>query len=140
MWKLPKCGVFNSFVKIVSHPLVILFSFLLLIIEGEQISGFFFQFLLTGNVWIKNFSIVGIIGLSVLFSSVLLRSNKFNTIRSYLSIIGVIMMILSLILFFAGDKTRYYFKTFHLTLPVLLLVFFVIISLVSIIRNFYGPR
>ena len=114
------------------HPVTICFLFCFLIISGESNGAFYLFILVIGLPHGAVHSILGIIGITLMFSSVMIQKKRL--VYSF-RICGAICFILSLFRFFIQPGADYNYPTFHQTVPLLVLTVFSILLLLFIINQ-----
>lgn len=124
--------------NILIHTNSVLISFLLILISGEHLGGFYILYLLIGLPHGASHSIIGVAGIVIL----LLNKNvnailKNDLLRSALNIIGVVLLACSLFIFFYNDKAQYNQGTFYQLAPQIFLAFFTFFSIAFIINNIH---
>ena len=115
-------------IKLFTHPVVIIIAFLLILISGEHLGGFYLLYILLGLPHGAVHSLLAIVGIGLLFFTNYKYQQQFIfNIEPVLNIMGLIMLMLSLFLFFYNDKNHYNYGTFYQTIPVILLVVFALL-------------
>jgi hypothetical protein len=122
--------------KFIFHPYTLITSFLLILISGEHIGGFYALYILLGLPHGAIHSIIGIIGIVIL----ILTRKKYKDLKVYhityfANLVGALLLILSLFLFFCRDKSNYNMATFHQTVPQIMLSVFLIITVAFLVNN-----
>lgn len=121
-------------ISILGYPLTIISSFFLLLISGRAFGGPYIIYLLLGLPHGADYSIFAIFGiLSLCVTMYITRPNKNYWIKSALMIAGIILLGLSLFVFFQNDRMRYNYATFEQTVPVISIVVFGITVLCGLI-------
>lgn len=121
--------------KIISHPYTLIISFLMIIISGEHLGGFYALYLLLALFYGGIHSLLGVSGIVLLIIARNLKGRAQNSFSNILNIGGGLFMVLSIIVFFYMDKDGYNYGTFHQTVPIISLVLFCLIALVFLVRN-----
>ena len=121
-------------IKAITHPLFIIIYFMLLIINGENVSSLYCKYLLSGNLSIKIYSIIGNIGWSILLLNFLINSKR-SIFSIIVNLIGFILIVLSIVLFFYADTNHYGYYTFSRPLPLLFFSGFISISILFMFRQ-----
>lgn len=113
--------------SILSNPIVILIYFPFLIIAGELIANFYFEYLLNGLIRFRLFAFAGTIGwLLILINFLFATKDKFaGKISQYRYIVGCAFLLISLFMFFVQFYPNNY-PTFTTSLPLIILVGFLI--------------
>src|SRR5690349_18964244 len=89
------------------HPLLLLVSFLLVLIDGELTGGFYIKYLIQGIIHMKPFASIGITGWII----VLLNFIHNACTNKQLNVLGIFLMWLSLFVFLT-HKSGYNLATF----------------------------
>lgn len=121
--------------KVFSHPYTLIFSFLFILISGEHLGGFYALYIFLGLTHGLIHSLLGFFGIVILLIGYHLNA-KFR-IKQGLNIVGVLMLIASVFLFFYNDKLHYNWGTFEQGFPVLTLICAFLISVCFIIGTFW---
>lgn len=124
-------AVMIYFKKIVTHPLLIIFLFCVILISGEEIGGFYLFYILLGLLHLALHAVLGFLGIACLLFA---YRNK-TLIGSSLRVLGAILMISSLTYFFLQPNGNYNYDTFHLALPLSTLIVFSIMTIVFTLIN-----
>jgi hypothetical protein len=124
-------------IKFIAHPYTVITSFLVIIISGEHLGGFYALYILLGLPHGALHSIVGLVGIVLL---IIVTRQKYKESRRYHlryfgNLAGAVLLILSLFLFFQRDKSNYNIGTFYQTVPQIMLTVFSIITLCFIATN-----
>lgn len=123
-------------IKIITHPITLIISFLIIIISGQHLGGFYFLYILLGLPYGTVHSIFAVIGVAILLFNSYKYRGRFNyLIEPFLNIAGVILLSLSLFLFFYNDKDHYNYGTFYQAVPIVSLVLFALLSISFSIYN-----
>ena len=124
-------------IKLFTHPVVIIIAFLLILINGEHLGGFYLLYILLGLPHGAVHSLLAIVGIGLLFFTNYKYQQQFIfNIEPVLNIMGGIMILLSLFLFFYNDKSHYNYGTFYQTIPVILLSVFSLLVAGFLFNNF----
>lgn len=121
----------KSFIKIITHPILIIALFSFLLISGEENGGFYLFYLLLGLPHFALHSVLGILGIICL----LITHYKKSSV-SLLRVLGAFFMVVSLLWFFLQPNGSYNYDTFHSALPLILLVIFGVLIIIFICYNF----
>src|SRR5438067_1112689 len=97
--------------KILSHPYTLIFSFLFIIISGENMGGFYALYILLGLLHRALHSLLGFLGVLILIISYHLYIKQNLFIKQGLNVLGVVLLILSLFFFFRNDTEHYNWGT-----------------------------
>jgi len=122
--------------KLITHPLTVIATFLIIIISGQQFGGFYLLYLILGLPHAAIHSITGVCGIALLLFNILQSKlwNR-NQISALINLGGIVLLWLSLFLFFNNDKSNYNIATFYQLLPQILLLLFLIISIYFFVDN-----
>jgi hypothetical protein len=121
--------------KIITHPYTLITSFLLIIISGEHLGGFYALYILLALFYGGMHSLLGVSGVILLIVARNLKGKAQNSFSGILNIGGAIFMILSIIIFFYMDKDGYNYGTFHQTVPIISLILFGLLVLLFLSKN-----
>jgi len=121
--------------NIATHPVLLIVSFLFILISGEHLGGFYALYLLLAlpHGWLH--SILAVAGILILALSFNLKKNGRVISNNILNIVGAILLVLSIVVFFYADKEGYNYGTFYQTVPIISLVLFGSLTLLFIIKN-----
>ncbi|WP_018613941.1 hypothetical protein [Segetibacter koreensis] len=104
-------------------------------IDGEAWRGFFLLYLLLGLPYGAIHSVLALVAIIILILN-LHKYRRRETIKAcLLEILGVLLLLLSLFLFFYNDTTHYNYGTFYFLVPVITLGLFTILAVSSLIMN-----
>ena len=122
--------------NILTHPLLLITSFLFILISGEHLGGFYLMYILIALPHGGIHSLLALTGIVLLVCSYskYKSANKIFLIPT-LDILGVSCMAFSLFFFFHRDKRGYNDGTFEQLVPQITLVLFSLLSLLFIIKN-----
>lgn len=121
--------------KVVTHPYILLLSFLFILISGEHLGGFYALYLLLALPHGGIHAVLGVVGIVMLLvNHQLNKQGKVQGVRIS-NIIAAIFLAVSIILFFVNDKQRYNYNTFDQPVPVTTLSLFSVLFLLFIIKN-----
>ncbi len=122
--------------NIITHPLLLIASFLFILISGEHLGGFYLMYILIALPHGGIHALLALTGIVLLvFSySIYKRANKIFLVPT-LDILGVCCLVFSLFFFFHRDKRGYNDGTFEQLVPQITLVLFSLLSLLFIIKN-----
>ena len=124
--------------KFIAHPYTLIISFLLIIISGEHLGGFYVLYLLLALYHAGIHSLLALAGIILLIVSKNISvKSKMNSLPNLLNIGGAVLLALSVIWFFYTDKEGYNYGTFYQFVPRLTLVLFGLIDLLFIGRNLF---
>ena len=124
-------------ISVLGYPLTIISCFFLLIISGRAFGGPYIIYLVLGLPHGAAYSLFAVFGiLSLCITMYITKPNKHYWIKSALMIAGIILLGLSLFVFFQRDRMRYNYETFEQTVPVISFVVFGITVLCGLISSF----
>ena len=86
--------------NIITHPLAVMISFMIVLISGEHVGGFYIIYLLMGIAHGTIHSLLGMAGIALLVPGLLTPQRKKASSIYLLNIMGTICMIFSLFFFF----------------------------------------
>ena len=123
-------------IKILSHPHILIVSFLLVLISGEHFGGFYLLYLMLGLPHWGLHSIAAFLGIALLvFSYMKYKGRGVFLIAPVLNMIGSLLLIASLFLFFYNDREHYNYGTFYQVVPMVMLVVFSLLSVAFLVDN-----
>lgn len=127
--RLPEVAPVNlSTMKIIlRHPGLLLLSFSLLVISGRAFGGFYLVYILNALPHGYLYAIAAILGFALLLFAQIRYGSRIQTAGSVLHLAGAFCLLLSLFLFFVMDTTNYNHGTLRETVPVILLVVFLML-------------
>ena len=126
-----------KFIQFITHPLFLITYFLLIIISGESFGGFYCFYLALALPHGGIHSILAMLGMGILIFSYAKYKNNFNyQIEPILNIAGALLLLSSLFSFFYNDVDRYNYGTFYETVPLTILIVFILVELTFLIKNF----
>lgn len=127
-------------INILINPITLICSFCLVLISGEKMGGFYLIYLLMGLIGGYLHSFLAVAGVTAILAADRFKENK--TLRYLFKLVGVLLLPLSLLLFFQNDTTHYNWGTFSRTTSQVTLVLFgffwlgyVLKTVVSLIRQ-----
>ena len=113
-------------VRLFGHPIVLIIIYLLLIIEGDNFGGFFVLYLILSLPHGALYAVLAALGIASLIVAFNFKNNFRNWITAILYLFGYILMIVSLLVFFAkGNK----WESFTLGIPLMSFILFGLTSL-----------
>jgi len=115
----------EKIVKLLRHPYVVMILFCALLISGNQMGGFYLFYLLLGLPHLVLHSLLGMTGILMLLIAGVVPGTRTSAI---LNIAGVCCMVASLLRFFSQPGASYNYQTFHLVLPMTLLIIFAVLA------------
>ncbi|MEP7374574.1 MAG: hypothetical protein ABI675_14365 [Chitinophagaceae bacterium] len=126
--------------NILTHPVLLIVSFLFILISGEHMGGFYLMYLLIALPHGSSHALLGLIGVLLLVISYTRYKRAYSPfIGPVLNILGVCCLVLSLAIFFYKDKQGYNDGTFEQLVPQITLTIFGLLSLLFIISNVVRP-
>lgn len=97
---------FMKLIKVIGHPVVMICTFLLFITEGENFGGFYMVYLLLALPHGALYALLAFIGILSIVIGLNLNQKPSYWIKPCLYLIGLTLMVLSLVDFFAtGDQS-----------------------------------
>jgi hypothetical protein len=124
-------------IKIITHPAVLIISFLFILISGEDWGGFYLTYLLLALPHAGIHALLAVAGLLILASSRLkFKDAKKQVIEPLLNITGAVCLVLSLYVFFHNDRSGYNNGTFEQFLPLITVLLFGLITIGFVVFNF----
>ena len=122
--------------KFLGNPIVVVISFLVILISGEQFGGFYLMYLFIGLSHGAVYSIAGIVGIALLLLNILQSKNANRSgPKALINVAGTLSLWLSLFLFFYNDKSDYNISTFQELVPQLLMLIFIVTSIFFFFSN-----
>lgn len=130
--------------KFITHPFILVISFLIIIISGQHLGGLYILYILLGLSVGASHSIMALFGIALLiFSFIKFGKHKNNFLKYIINLIGVSLLIISVFLFYYNDIDNYNRGTLYQLVPqTTLIVFglfavcFIVDNLISVTRNF----
>ncbi len=120
--------------KIIGHPVAIISVFLLVMISGESFGVPYLLYLILALPHGGSYALLAVGGILLLsFSSN--REVKWRILNPVLRLVGILLLILSLYVFFQCSRGHYNANTFEQTVPILSLVVLSIFMFSGIIVN-----
>lgn len=111
-------------IKILGNPVLAMSLFLLIIIEGKRFGGVYLLYILISLPHGAPYAIIGILGLMSLLIGYNITNRKENLIKPMLYLIGTVLLILSLVVFFTKDPKGNNDATFEQAVPLISLLLF----------------
>ncbi len=128
--------IFMKVIKFITHPYIIIISFFGILISGEHLAGFYLLYLLLALPHGSSHSLLALFGvILMLISYYKFKQNKTYVVASIINTTGIMLLILSLFLFFYNDKEHYNIATFYETVPQITLFIFVSLSTVFLLDS-----
>jgi hypothetical protein len=112
--------------NIIAHPITQVFSFCIIIISGSYIGGQFIFFLYHAAQEGIAFAIIGLLGITLCLASLIVY-------KYALQLAGILMMLLSLVIFFWSPRWHNSSGTFSEPVPLATVILFLIISVLFIV-------
>lgn len=128
-------------IKIITHPVLLILSFLFILISGEHLGGFYLLYLLLALPHGGIHALVALVGISMLIFTYIKfnRENRY-IIEAIINMAGAACLVVSLFLFFYNDRSGYNAGTFEQLMPQITLVLFgllvIAFALFNIVRTF----
>ena len=123
-------------IKIITHPLSLIISFLLILVSGEHVGAFYLLYILLALPHGSIHSLLAVVGIAILlFSNYKYKMDFKYLIEPLLNILGTTLLFLSVFLFFYNDKDHYNSSTFYQILPMISLVVFALLITSFLIKN-----
>jgi membrane-bound ClpP family serine protease len=123
-------------IRIITHPYTTIISFCMIMISGQHLGGFYLLYLLLALPHGGIHALLALFGVMLLLISYnKYKRKKLYLIENIINVIGIILLILSLYLFFYNDKEHYNYSTFYQLLPQITLIIFSIIAVVFLFDN-----
>jgi len=123
--------------NIITHPYLLIASFLLILISGEQFGGFYALYLLLALPHGSTYALAAVVGIALLIYCRSTRKKERWMLSSLLNIVASALLFTSLLLFFENDTHGYNDGTFKQLVPQITLALFGIISILFIIYNLF---
>ena len=128
-------------IKLITHPAILIISFLFILISGEHWGGFYLLYLLFALPYAGVHALLAVCGLLILvFSYIKYSRTKKSIIEPVLNIIGSGCLVLSLYLFFHQDKKGYNNGTFEQLVPQITLTLFCLLTIAFVINNLSSKK
>ena len=128
--------------KILSHPVTLIICFLLIMISGEHVGGFYGMYILMGLPFGAVHALLAIAGIVVLLVNQALQPSRTSYLRQVINLIAVLFLFSSLYFFFHNDKEHYNYGTFEQAVPIITMAVTAFVAVCFLIGNFsrVGPR
>ncbi len=122
--------------RIILSPFVIVLSFLLIVISGEQVGGFYFVYLSRALPHGTLYVILAIAGILILLLNLIkpIWNNPF--FKSIINQVGGLSLLMSVYVFFFSDSTEYNLNTFSQVVPLITILVFLLLVCGFIYINF----
>jgi hypothetical protein len=126
-------------IRIVRNPVLLILSFLFIIISGEHWGGFYLLYILLSLPHGSVHAILGVAGIILLTTAYLkYEQGKISPVSTVINILGLLLLILSLFLFFFNDKQGYNSGTFYQMVPLVSIGIFLTITISFVVYNIIG--
>jgi hypothetical protein len=123
-------------IKIITHPILLIISFLFILISGQHFGGFYLFYLLMALPHLGLHAVLALSGILLLIFSYLKFGRHGKNITAIIfNFIGAGCLVLSLIRFFYNDKQGYNNGTFEQLMPQVTLVLFGLLTIAFVINN-----
>jgi GNAT superfamily N-acetyltransferase len=123
-----------KFFKIISHPYTLIICFLMIMISGEHLGGFYALYILLALPFGGVHAFLAIGGIVILLVTHKKLQSK-GLASVLLNYVGVLLLFLSLYYFFWADKKHYNWGTFDQTVPVLTMILTAFVAVCFLIRT-----
>ena len=121
-------------IKILGHPIVLVTIFLLLIIEGAHFGGFYLLYLLLAIPHGATYAIMAIAGIILIVIAKGFITDNSNKLRAVLYLLGLLIMNVSLVLFFNRNEKTGNMETFQGGLPLISFIIFGVLMLCFLVN------
>ena len=121
--------------RILTHPYLLMASFLLILISGKHLGGFYALYLLLALPHGGLHALAALAGIALLVYATIRRKREAQAVVALMNGTGVLLLVLSLIIFFGRDREGYNDATFQQTVPQLTLLLFALLACTFFIRN-----
>lgn len=126
-------------IKIITHPLLLISSFCLIIISGEHWGGFYLLYLLMALPHFGIHALLGVAGIIFLLFSLHNFERRYKEILTGIcKMSGVACLIFSVVFFFCADKKGYNTGTFEQVIPLISVIIFAVLALIFIVDYMAG--
>ncbi|HEV7333125.1 MAG TPA: hypothetical protein VGN63_18970 [Flavisolibacter sp.] len=121
---------------ILGHPVVVITLFCLLLVSGEHFGGVYLLYILLALPHGALHALLAIGGVLLVLSGYQLRSGKRRVLSFVVSVMGLLLMLSSLVVFFGNDKEGYNRATFSQGIPLVSYILFGISMLCYVVILF----
>lgn len=121
-------------INILTHPIVLIASFLLIIISGRAFGGFYFFYLTVGLAGGHIHSLLGFAGAIGLVLSNQVKQNSIM-LKYTIRILSALLLAGSIYAFFTNDRDHYNFGTFYQTVPQVMLALFAFVWIAFLLKQ-----
>ena len=126
----------QKLINIITHPLTIIISFLMIIIVGQDLGGFYIFYIILAIPHFGIHAMLAILGILILLINYYsLRKYAGYLIHQLLNIVGVLLLALSLYTFFYQDPDHYNEATLHQVIPLIIIGIYFVFSTSFLIQN-----
>jgi len=122
--------------KILSHPVTLVVCFLLIMISGEHVGGFYGMYILMGLPFGAVHALLAIAGIIILLVNQAFQLSRTSYLRQVINFIAVLFLFSSLYFFFHNDKQHYNYGTFEQTIPIITMAVTAFVAICFLIGNF----
>lgn len=105
-------------INIIGHPVSVMCTYLLLLISGHSLGGFYVMYILLGLPHGSPDAIISAAGLSLMLLGYKIFHKRFRPVKPVLYLAANAVMIFGLVIFFQSSK-GYNDPTFHQTVPLI---------------------
>lgn len=123
--------------KILGHPYMLVLCFCFILISGEHWGGFYINYVLMALPYGRLQSLLALAGVIILIVNhrkLYLRIDRLTA--QLLNLLGVLLLLGSLVVFFKRDTAHYNWGTFYQALPLFTLFFSAFIALCFLVNTF----
>lgn len=127
----------GMFWRIVSHPLLLIMSFLMIIVAGRYMATLFYQNLWAGFVNGELYGFLGVTGILILIVNFLLHSiNRWSSkSNAIVGLIGTLLILLSVVVFFTTTSWAYIVESFYNPVSIIGILCFLFLCICATTRN-----
>jgi len=125
-----------KFLKIITHPILLVTSFSFVVISGDKFSWFYIIIVLLSLIQLKIHAIAAIFGLILLFAG--LGARLSNRVKNIFFISGATLLMLSLLIFFESGKSYNEWNTFSDRTSQISMGVFIIFWIIFFIKHLVG--
>ena len=127
--------VIMKIINFITNPWTIIISFLMIIINGQHIGGFYFLYILLALPHAGDYAILAGLGIFLLLIGYYNQRIKNVTIQPIIYLIGVLLLHGSIFIFFYNDHEHTNYGTFYKLVPQITLILFASISISFIVKS-----
>jgi hypothetical protein len=121
--------------RIITNPYTLIASFLIIIISGQHLGGFYLIYLMLALPHFAAYSVLAVSGIVLLIFTYHSRKIKSSIAEPLVNLVAASMLLASIFTFFFTDKEQYNFGTFYQLVPQITLTVFASIWLSFIVLN-----